>query len=170
MGAYKGPEIATQLIQEHIKATIATNLANVRTDRTDAQVTTEPPREYFIYPTELVYTPPAIFTIFESMKISNSLSDGNHINAKDNLTVACVVQDRLLNLLTIKTWRYQAALMQCLHQAILTNSDSSLKLFIRVDECVFSEPVALKGKTGTDQVFRKEVGLRLIVDHIENLE
>lgn len=170
MGAYKGPEIATNLIQDHIKATIATALADVRAARADAIVTTEPPREYFIYPTENVYQAPGIFTLFEKMSITNPLSDGNHINAKDYLTVACVIQDRLANLLTIKAWRYQAALMQCLHQVVLTNADSSVKLFLRVDECVFSDPVALIGKQGADQAFRKEVGLKLIVDHIENLE
>lgn len=170
MGAYKGPETATYMIQDHIKSTIAANLANVRAERVDAAVTTEPPREYFIFPTQNVYRAPGIFTIFESMKITNTESNGNHINAKDYLTVACVVEDRLERLLTIKCWRYQAALMQSLHQVILTNSDSSVKLFIRVDECVFTDPVALTGQEGKEQLFRKEVGLKLIVDHIENLE
>jgi hypothetical protein len=170
MGAYKGPEIATDMIQEHIKATIAQNLANVRNNRATAVVTTEPPREYFIYPTENVYRAPGIFTIFERMQITNIVSNGNHINAKDYMTVACVVEDRLERLLTIKCWRYQAALMQSLHQVVLTNADASVKLFLRVDECVFSDPVALTGQEGKDQIFRKEVGLKLIVDHIENLE
>lgn len=170
MGAYKGPEIATNMIQDHIKATIATNLANVRADRIDSPVTTEPPREYFIYPTENIYQAPAVFTLFRKWMITNSLSDGNHINAKDYITIACVVEDRLERLLTVKSWRYQAALMQCLHQVILTNADTSVKLFIRVDECIFTDPVALTGKEGRDQIFRKEVGLKLIVDHIENLE
>lgn len=170
MGAYQGPEIATELIQEHIRSTIAQNLANVRSDRDNAVVTTEPPREYFIYPTQNVYRAPGIFTIFERMVITNLTSNGNHINAKDYVTVACVIEDRLERLLTIKAWRYQAALMQSLHQVVLTNADSSVKLFLRVDECVFTDPVALTGQEGKDQIFRKEVGLKLIVDHIENLE
>ena len=170
MGAYYGAETATYLIQDHIKTTIATNLANVRAERDNAVVTTEPPREYFIYHTSNVYRAPAVFTIFESQKITNTESNGNHINAKDYVTVAVVVQDRLENLLTIKCWRYQAALMQSLHQVILTNGDSSVKLFLRVDECIFTETVSLTGTEGKEQMFRKEVGLKLIVDHIENLE
>lgn len=170
MGAYYGPEIATRLIEAQIKATIAQNLANVRAARDNAVVTTEPPREYFIYHTSNVYRAPGIFTIFENQKITNTSSNGNHINAKDYLTVACVIEDRLEELLTIKAWRYQAALMQSLHQVILTNNDQSLKLFILVDECIFTDPVALTGQEGRDQIFRKEVGLRLVVDHIENLE
>lgn len=170
MGAYLGPEIATQMIEAQIKATIEQNLANVRAARTVAIVTTEPPREYFIYPTSNVYRPPAIFTIFESQKIFNSQSDGNHINSQDNVTVACVIEDRLENLLTIKAWRYQAALMQSLHQVNLINSELSLKLFIRVDECIFTNPVSLTSRESKEQIFRKEVGLRLVVDHIENLE
>lgn len=170
MGAYYGPEVVSQLIEAQIKSTISTNLANVRASRIDPVVTTEPPREYFIYPTSNIYQPPAVFTIFESMKISNPQSNGNFINSKDTVTVACVVEDRLEKLLTIKTWRYQAALMQSLHQVNLINEDGGLKIFIIVDECVFSNPVSLTRLEAKEQIFRKEVGLRLIVTHIENLE
>lgn len=169
MGAYYGAEIAVQLIQAQVEANIATALADVRTSRVDAIVSTEPPREYFIYPNANVYRAPAVFTIFEAQKILTQ-SSGNHINAVDSIIVACVVEDRLERLLTIKAWRYQAALMQCLHLVNLTNSDGGVKLFSRVDSCEFSPMVDLKGKQGLDQMFRKEVGLHLLVDHIENLE
>lgn len=167
MGAYYGPEIATKLIQDQIKATIATNLANVRTERDDPVVTTEPPREYFIYPTANVYRAPAIFTLFEGQTILNKTSDGNHINAVDQVVVIAIVEDRLERLLTLKAWRYQAALMQSLHLVSLTNSDGGLKLFIKVDSCEFSGNINLENK---ENIFRKEMGLRLTVDHIENLE
>lgn len=157
------------MILDQIKATMPTNLANVRSSRTDATVTTEPPREYFIYHTENIYRPPAVFVLFERWMITNALSNNNHINAKDYITVVCVVEDKLDRLLTIKGWRYQAALMQSLHQVTLTNTQDGVKLFIRVDECVFTESV-LVSKDSRDQIFRKEIGLKLIVDHIENLE
>ena len=170
MGAYYGPEVAIELIQAQIQANIATSLANVRSARSDAIVTTEPPKEYFIYPTSKVYRPPAIFTIFEHQEIKNQESAGNFINASDSIIVSCVVEDRLERLLTIKSWRYQAALMQCLHLVHLTTSDGGLTLFSKVDSCEFTPMVNLVGKQGQEQAFRKEIGLRLIVDHIENLE
>ena len=170
MGAYYGAEIATDLIQTQIKNTIVTALASLRAERNDPIVTTEPPREYFIYPTTNVYRPPAIFTIFEHQQIKNLKSDGNHINAIDSIVVACVVEDRLERLLTIKAWRYQAALMQCLHLVSLTNADGNVRLFSKVESCEFSAIVNLKGKNAQDSVFRKEMALRLSVDHIENLE
>lgn len=170
MGAYYGPEIATDLIQAQIKATIATNLANVRTERNDPIVTSEPPREYFTYATANVYRAPAVFTIFEGMKILNKTSDGNHINAVDNVVVVCVVEDRLERLLVTKSFRYQAAMMQSLHLVTLTNSDGGLRLFVKVDSCEFSAIVNLTGKKGQEALFQREMGLRLSVDHIENLE
>jgi hypothetical protein len=170
MGAYRGAETAVNLIQTQIQNNIATALADVRALRTDDVVTTEIPREYFIYSDANVYRPPAIFTIFEAQQIINHKSDGNHINAIDTIIVACVVEDRLERLLTIKSWRYQAALMKCLHLVALTSLDSSVILFSKVDSCAFSGIVNLKGKTGQEQIFRKEMSLRLEVDHIENLE
>lgn len=168
MGAYYGAEIAIELIQTQIQNNIATALANVRTERNDPIVSTEPPREYFIYPNANVYRPPAIFTVFEGQKILTA-SGGNHINAVDSIAVAVVVEDRLERLLTIKAYRYQAALMQCLHLVNLTNSNNGVKLFSRVDQCEFSPIVNLKGQN-SEQIFRKEMALRLLVDHIENLE
>lgn len=168
MSAYYGPEIAVNLIEAQIKATIATNLANVRTERNDPIVTTEPPKEYFIYPTSQAYRAPAIFTIFEGQKILNKESDGNFINAVDDIVVIAVLEDRLERLLTRKAWRYQAALMQSLHLTTLTNSDNGLRLFVKVDSCEFSAIV--KSGDTNELLFRKEMGLRLSVDHIENLE
>jgi len=170
MGAYFGAEIAVELIQTQIQNTISTNLSNVRISRSNPIVSTEPPVEYFIYPTANVYRPPAVFTIFEHQEIKNLKSDGNHINAVDSIVVACVVEDRLERLLTVKSWRYQAALMQCLHLVTLTNSGGGLRLFIKVDSCEFSGIINLKGKNAQEQIFRKEMALKLSVDHIENLE
>ena len=172
MGAYYGAEIASDLIQTQIQNNIASALANVRAARGDGTVTTEVPKEYWFYPTAQVYRAPGIFTIFEHQQIKNIKSDGNHINAIDSIVVACVVEDRLERLLVVKCWRYQAALMQCLHLVSLTNTDGNLRLFVKVDSCEFSPIVNLKGKAvaGGDMIFRKEIALRLHVDHIENLE
>jgi hypothetical protein len=170
MAGYYGAEVATQLIEAQIKATIATTLANVRTERNDPIVTTEIPKEYFIYPDAHCYRLPAIFTIFEGQKILNPESDGNHINAVDDVVVVVVLEDRLESLLTKKAWRYQAALMQSLHLVTLTNSDGGLRLFLKVDSCEFSATVNLVGDRARNAMFRKEMGIRLSVDHIENLQ
>lgn len=172
MGAYKLAETAVNLIQEAIKANIATTLANVRTDRADGVVSTEPPREYFIYETAHVYRAPAVFTIIRSQDIRNSEKNANHINAMDEIIVAVVVEDRLERLLEIKAWRYQAALMPILHQVSLTNSDGSVKLFSRVQSCEFSGIINVKDKQSPNStnVFRKEMSLKLQVEHVENLQ
>lgn len=169
MGAYYGAEIAVETIQAHIQANIATALANVRAERNDPIVSTEVPKEYFIYPTANVYRPPAVFTVFESQKILDIDTGSNFINAVDHVIVAVVVEDRLERLLTVKAWRYQAALMQCLHLVDLTNADNGVKLFSRVESCEFSGIVNLKGENG-QQMFRKEMAVKLLIDHIENLE
>ena len=169
MGAYRLAEIAVELIQSHIQGNIASALASVRTERNDPIVTTEPPKEYFIYEEAHVYRPPAIFTIIQAQDIRNEKMGANHINAADTIYVAAVVEDRVARLVTIKAWRYQAALMEILHQVSLTSSDNAVRLFSRVQNCEFSGLINIK-KSDSETVFRKEMSLKLMVEHIENLE
>lgn len=170
MGAYKLAEITADLIESHIKANIAAALAALRTERDDPIVSTEPPREYFQYETAHVYRAPAIFTIIKNQDFRDGVMKGNHINAMTEVVVAVVVEDRLQRLLVKKAYRYQAALASLVHQVPLTNSDGSVKLFSRVQNCEFSGIINLKDPKANDAAFRKEVSLRLQVEHIENLE
>lgn len=170
MGAYRLAEIAVDLIQTQIKSNIAAALAAVRAERNDPVVTTEVPKEYFQYATAHVYRPPAVFTIIDSMDIRNETMGANHINAMDSIIVAVVVEDRLERLVVKKAWRYQCALMEILHESVLTSSDNAVRLFSRVKTCEFSGIVNLTSKDKPDACFRKEVSLRLQVEHIENLE
>lgn len=169
-GAYDLAEIAVELIEAQIKANIAQALANVRAHRVDSTVTTEPPREYFQYAMAHVYRAPAIFTIIQDMDIQSDLTKANHINGLNQIVVAAVVEDRLQRLVVRKAWRYQAALMQCLHEVSLTSADGTLRLFSRVKRCSFSGEINLKDEKAADAVFRKEMTLKLQVEHIENLE
>jgi len=170
MSAYKLAEIIVDLIQDSIKQNIAATLAAVREERDDPIVTTEPPREYFIYETAHVYRPPAVFTIIRDQNIRDEVMNPNHINSSCDIVVAVVVEDRTERLVTIKAWRYQAALMPILHQVSLTNANGSLRIFSRVQNCQFSGVVNIKNEKSTENTFRKEVSLRLHIEHIENLQ
>jgi hypothetical protein len=169
-GAYRLAETTADLIEETIKTNIAQALANVRAERNDPVVSTEVPREYFQYETAQVYRAPAIFTIIKDQTPRDSVVNANHINAMTNVVVAVVLEDRLQRLLVKKAYRYQAALTQLLHQVTLTNADRSVKLFSRVQNFQFSGLINLKNDKAPDAVFRKEVSLKLQVEHIENLE
>lgn len=170
MGAYKLAEITADLIETAIRTQIAGALAQVRTERNDPTVSTEPPHEYFQYETAQVYRAPAIFTIIKNQDFRDGVMKGNHINAMTEVIVAVVVEDRTESRLIKKAYRYQAALAQIVHQVALTNSDQSVKLFSRVQNCEFSGIINLKDPKANSAVFRKEVSLRLQVEHIENLE
>lgn len=169
-GAYQLAELAVDLIEAQIKGNIVQALTNVRTARQDPSVTTEPPREYFQYETAHVYRAPAVFTIIQEMDIRDDRMQPNHLNAADRIVVAVVVEDRLKRLVIAKAWRYQAAMMQCLHQVSLTTADGTLRLFSRVTRCSFSGIINLKDEKAPDAVFRQEMSLLLNVEHVENLE
>jgi len=148
-----------------------TELANVRTFRNDSAVSLEAPQEYFRYetPQAPVYRAPAIFTIIKDQTIRDEELNPNYVNSMCDIYVACVVQDRIQNNLTTKAWRYQAALMKILHQTTILSGDGFVKLFIRVKNCGFSGIINIKDDRLSDVIFRKEVNLRLQVNHIENL-
>lgn len=169
-GAYRLAETTADLIEATIKTNIAQALANVRAERLDPVVTTEIPKEYFQYETAHVYRAPAVFIIIKDQIPRDSVMGANHINAMTDVVVAVVVEDRLQRLLVKKAYRYQAALAELLHQVTLTNSDGSVRLFSRVQNFQFSGLINLKDDKAPDAVFRKEVSLKLQVEHIENLE
>jgi hypothetical protein len=169
-GAYNGIELAVDLVEAQIKANIATALQNVRAQRENPIVTTEPPREYFQYAEPAhVYRAPGVFTVAQDMDFRESLGQ-NHLNSSDRIMVAVVVEDRKKQLLVKKAYRYQAALMQCLHHVTLTTADGTLRLFSRVKRCQFSGIINLKDEKAPDAIFRQEMSLQLTVEHVENLE
>jgi len=170
MSAYQLAERAVELIQAYIKTNIATALADVRAERNDPIVTTYQPQEYFIYEEAHDYRTPAVFTIMQGQDIRDEQMGSNHLNAMDDIVVAVVVEDRIKDRVTKKAWRYQSALMACLHHTSLTTLAGDIRLFCRVQSCAFSGIINLKDEKANDAVFRKEVSLRLQVEHIENLQ
>lgn len=167
-GAYNGAELTADLIEAQVQANILQALSNVRSYYNDPITTTEQPREYFQYETAHGYRCPAIFTIVQDMDFRESQVGQNHINSSDRVVVAVVVEDRKREVLVKKAYRYQAALMQCLHHVSLTTADGTLRLFSRVKRCQFSGIINIKDEKLPEGVFRQEMSLQLAVDHIEN--
>lgn len=152
-------------IETQIKSNIANYLGEVRTSRTDAKVTTEPPVEYFIYSPAIGYKTPAIFTIADS--IDYRLSNGqNHINALIRVYVSCVVEDRNQTNLTLKVFKYHDALHKCLDRQHLIDGANRVQNIIKVTRADISSTQTQK-MSSVDGPFRKEIMLTLEVEHYE---
>lgn len=163
-------EFTVNMITDKIKADIAAALAEVRTDRNDPIVSTAPPKKYFIYDHAKGYDCPYVYVICNTHKMNNAERGANHLNTTAIVHVSVVVEDRVKDLLVIKSWRYQAALHKILHETELTSSDNLVTLKIKVSEMGFSpEYSGLEDKSASGSVFRKEVVLSCEVEHYENL-
>jgi hypothetical protein len=170
MASRRLAEITVKLIEAHIKANIATALAEVRTDRADAAVTTEVPKSYFKYELAEGYRAPAVFTICDSIQSRNVEKQANFLACMATVRVSVIVEDRLKDSLVVKSWRYQAALHKLLHLVDLISADSKVKIVSKVEEILFSpEFTDTKDPSAPQSVFRKEVLLLLNVEHYENL-
>lgn len=161
-------ETDVDLIIEHIKTNIAATLAALRISRNDPVVTTEPPRSYFIYEKAAGYRTPAVFVIADNVDFA--LERGaNHINAISNINVTVLIEDKDAEKLTIKSWRYQAALHELLANTRLTSADNAVTIVTKVLRVSYSPLYALKGREDDPQAFfRKEVALECAVEHYEN--
>lgn len=155
-------------IVEYIKANIEMGLAGVREERPDGKVSTEIPKDYFIYEMAIGYKVPAVFVIGDT--IDFRLDRGqNFINAMVTVYVSVLVDDRNAELLAYKMWRYQDALHAILDQAELYDQKKEIKNVIKVTKAEFSNTFQPKAQTpGTEKnPFRKEVMLTLEVEHWE---
>jgi len=164
-------ETAVDLVQAHLKSGISSALGDVRTLRTDAKVTTEPPHttSWFIYERPMAYKCPAVLLIARETDFQEDTEKPNHINAVHDLAVAVVVEDKDQERLVRKSWRYQSALYKLLHRARLTTGDGAVSLTVIVRRATFSPEFTDSGKEGDPQgVFRKEVLFTCQVRHREN--
>ncbi len=160
-------EKTRQLVLADIQARIATELAAVSADHPDKSVSTEVPREYFIFDGAHTYQCPAIFAVVDSMDFPEETTGANFVNAIVKMFVSVVIEDREADKLTIKAERYQAALFSILHWDNLQDVPKNVKIWVRVTRCEFS-PIYTK-KRGPDYgEFRKEVALELEIKHWEN--
>lgn len=163
MSAHNVTEKTVDLILTHIKSKIATALTEVRTERDDPQVQTPPPRSYFIYEGSWAFQCPAIFVVPVSVDF-NLDRGGNFINATVDTVVSVVVEDRLKDLLSKSAWRYQDALHNILDNAQLESATGDVKIVTKVKGADYSETFSVQND---NTIFRKEVALRLDVEHWE---
>jgi len=167
MSATQLAEKTRALLMATIKADIVAELADIRTDRADPQVSSEPPRSYFIFDGAITYQCPAVFVVVDSIEFPDDQTGPNFVNARVRTYVSVVVEDREEDKLTLKTERYQAALFKILHWRTLEDVPKNVKIFSRILRCEFS-PLYTKKRDGGLSDFRKEVAIELEVKHFEN--
>lgn len=157
------------LIRDELKSKLPGALADVRADRADAKVTTEPPQSYFIFSPAKAYRTPAVFIIVNRMDMRNDRQGANHINGLSSITVSVVIEDRTAESLVIKAFRYQAAIHQVLHETVLTSTDNKVKIVSKVEAAEFSAEFTKADDPNIPEgIFRKEIALQLNVEHYEN--
>jgi hypothetical protein len=159
-------ESTVLMLQDHVKANIALALSDLRGERADAKVTTEPPKDYFIYEAAIGYKTPCVFMIADSVDFIKSRGN-NAIMADVKMRISVVVEDRNKTNLTIKAWRYQDALLKVLDQAQVVSSNNDVKIVCVVTGAAFSPVFSAEVKGGDPNVFRKEVALECDVRHFE---
>ena len=168
MASLKLAEITITMIAEYLQANFVNALNQVWLDRPDKRSTMEAPVNYFIYDPTHAYRRPAIILLCPNFDFR--LSTGpNFINALAKVNVEAVVQDRDKESLTIKTWRYQCAMVHMLDNLELTYPDGSVKIICKVISTPFSGDGAVEEREPGDAVgvFAKGVMVELDVEHYE---
>lgn len=163
-------ETGVQLIENYIKDNITAALAAVAAIR-PGDVTTESPssESYFPYFKAHGYRCPAIFVVDDGMDFRQSETKANFINAMFSVNVSVKVEDKTMDLLTVKAWRYQAALHSLLDQTTLATQDGKVNLVSRVRKIEPDGPYTY-GNDEADETatFFKEYMLKLDVEFFEN--
>jgi hypothetical protein len=150
-------EKPTDMIMAFIKANIAEALTEIRNERGNYVVSTEPPptQSYFIYEGAMAYQAPGVFVV--AQKNQTRLDRGQSFtNSQARYCISVVVEDKEKELLSRKSWRYQDALYGMLHETEIRDDVSPItKIAIKVIEQRFSNNFA----SGNEQqkTFRKEV-------------
>lgn len=169
MASLKLIESTVSLIETHLQSSIAAALAEVSTDRADNLVSMEPPASYFRFPSAVGYRSPVVFIVPEEMDMR--LSGGqNFIQGLAKVNVAVLVEDKDAYALTLKSWRYQAALVKLLHEVQLDSADG-VRIVSKVRRATFSSIYpGDRREDDVDEIFRKEVVVELDVEHYENIQ
>lgn len=162
-------EIATNLVTTQIQTNIAAALVQINIDRTGVKpiVSLEPPRSYFVYPKIKGYDAPAVFTLCDYMDFRKEQMGANFVDAIIRMNVAILIESSTEESLTVKAWRYQAALHKVLDQVGLTSSADNVKLFVVVKRATLSG-VDERQEGASQKMFRKEVNLECDLYHFEN--
>lgn len=163
-------ETDIKLIIAHIKAGLATALAEVRTRAADGFVDTNPTAKYFFYKPIHAYETPAI--VMDPVDGDTRLLEvgANHINALLGFNLYCVLQDRDQERLAIRAFRWMNALSTVLTGAVLTSSDDRVKIVIKVERYSFGDDVTTSQDSKVPAgAFQKGLMIQLGVEHYEQI-
>lgn len=163
-------ETTVNMIRNYIQANIATALSNVTLNPSSVisadHVTTEPPRQYFIYAPIKGYLTPAVIIDLAKFDFRPGEKKANHVNAACEITIACLLEDRDEERLTIKCYRYNDAFYNILAQAEIVDVTDQVKLIVIVNSSTFTPSYSDAGKDVG--IFRKELHLECKVEHYSN--
>lgn len=159
-------ETDLKLIRDRIQDKIEDALLRVF-DNSDGRSLLETPKDYFFIEQNNIYATPAVFIVPTNMDFLKTEKGANHINAVLNIRLGIVNQDRDVNLLALKSFRFQAAMHEILDGVSLTGDGGDVKIVIKVMSAEYS-PVFTQetAKTAVND-FRQEVSLLLEVNHFE---
>jgi hypothetical protein len=164
MASRKVVESSIVLIRDYLKANMPQALIDVRTDRVDGAVTTEPPKNYFIYTPASGYQAPAVFVVAESVDFKLNRGQ-NHVNATVRVLCSVVVEDKDAEKLEIKLFRYHDAIHHLLDNLHLDDTAHELRCIVKVVTSDFGQ--GLRTQSAIETIFRKEVMFTLEVEHYE---
>lgn len=171
MASLKLIEYTVKMVMAEVESNISAALAQVSSDRADHFVSLESPLSYFYFWNAQAYQAPAVFVIAEDFDMRLLDTGPNFVNALARVNVAVTVEDKDEYYVTIKAWRYQAALTKILHLAHMLSADQQVKLVAKVVRTTFSSLYPKdKSDQDPDEVFRKEVVVELEVEHYENIQ
>ena len=164
MGARNITEQVVYLIRDRLRQEMPQALQRVRADRSDAAVNTEVPKSYFVYAPVQAFLTPAVIVICDNVDMK--LEKGqNFINCEQTGMISFVVEERDLERLQRKAWRYQDAGFEVIDRWVAEGAD--FKFTVRIERMRFSEDLSMKGDAQTESVFRKEVVLDFRVYHFQ---
>jgi hypothetical protein len=162
-------EDTLNLIVGQLKTGLPTALASIRVNRADARVTTEPPKSYFIFESAKGYQTPAVFVIARDIDFLKEQRGANYISARVRVFVAALIEDVKEDLLTIKSFRYQAAIHEVLEQLRIEDVPNNVTILVIVKHAGFSGIEGRRNPTTNENVFRREVVLECDVEHWEKV-
>lgn len=162
-------ETTVKLIRDHIRTNIGSVISSIESELTEKRTSFEVPRQYFFIEQQSIYQTPAVFIVPSGIDFQKSERKPNFINANVNIQCTVVVEDKDVDLLAIKGFRYMAALQEVLDQVELVSTDGDVKIVVKVVDAAFSPVYTASDKGSTRADFRHEVSLSLEVNHWEQV-
>lgn len=161
-------EMTKKLLISQVKNNIDNSLALVRSQRDDAKVQLTGIEQYYTYEPANLYRKPAMYFVVEEIDLRKRQKGANFLSALVYMNASVVVEEKNLELLTMKVERYQAAVHNVLDNQTLIDEEKQIKCHVLVTRAAFT-PVYTETPDKTDGTFLKEAVLTLEVEHYETL-